>query len=403
MTAARKERSFPLAWASLAALALAGVLHSSLAESAEPLKVGLLAPLSGPGAQIGESAQVGVEFAVKVINDKGGIGGRPIRLVIGDSQANPTIGVGEARRLVQKEQIKLLVGDTYSQVVLATMPLLNQARIASINVGGSEQLTPQVVPYSFSMLVNAKAQADLMVIDAKERLKASSVVIISDTGASSKTAVAAMKEALKAAGMTVLGTQEYQYGAADMTPQLLDLKKSKPDALLLFSATGDDTGHVLKGLKEIGWKIGVSGTYGTALAGPGIAIAGKEAYENVSGINYRAWTYCEGEKLSPKLGSFIEGLKAFRPDAADRLPYNYVSLWYDAVFVLKDAVEANGGSTDGAVLAKWIEKNSGSFGGINSGLSASAESHFLIGTQNLARVFPAEIGEGGMQKRVDCK
>lgn len=396
--AARPRRAHA---AAAAALALGSLLIQPAA--AQSLKIGLLAPISGPGAQIGESAQVGVEYAVSAINKAGGIGGRQIELVIGDSQANPTVGVNEVRRLIEREKVKLLIGETYSQVVLATMPTLDQARIPSINVAGSESLTPQAARYSFSMLVNAKSQAELMVLDAKERLGASSVAIISDTGAQSKTGVTALKKAIQAAGLKLVGTQEYPNGAPDMTPQLLDLKKANPDALLLFSGTGDDTGHVLKGLQEIGWKIGVSGTYGTALTGPAIAIAGKKAYDNVSGINYRVWTYCGNDPLPQKQSAFIEGLKAFRPNAADRLPYNYVSLWYDAVFLLKNAVEANRGSTDAEVITKWIEQNSGTFDGINPGLSASADSHFLIGSRNLARVFPAEIGPGGRQKRVDCK
>lgn len=371
--------------------------------SAEPIKIGMLAPLSGPGAQIGESAQVGVEYAVKVINEAGGIGGREIQLMIGDYQANPTVGVSEARRLIDHEQVDLVIGPTYSQVTLAVMPLLIDADIASINVSGTDLLTPEAAPYSFSMLVNSKVQAELMVRDAKERLKASSVAILSDSGAQAKTAVVEIRNAVASSGMTVTGTQEYQYGASDMTPQLLDLRRGNPDALVLFASTGDDTGHMLKGLREIGWKIGVSGSYGVALAGPGITIAGKEAYENVAGINYRAWTNCGTGSLDPKMVTFIEGVRAFRPAAAGRLPFNYVSLWYDGVFLLKQAVEANGGSTDGATLAKWIEQNSGNFDGINPGLSASADTHFLIGSANLAMVHPAETGEGGVQKRVDCE
>lgn len=369
---------------------------------AEPITIGLLAPLSGPGAQIGESAQVGVEYAAKVINEAGGIGGREIRLVIGDYQANPTVGVSEARRLIDREQVDLVIGPTYSQVTLAVMPLLIDADIASINVSGTDLLTPEEAPYSFSMLVNSKVQAELMARDARERLKASSVAILSDSGAQAKTAVVEIRAAVESSGMTVTGTQEYQYGASDMTPQLLDLRRGNPDALILFASTGDDTGHVLKGLREIGWKIGVSGSYGVALAGPGIAIAGKEAYENVAGINYRSWTSCGNGSPDPKMADFIEGVREFRPAAAARLPFNYVSLWYDGVFLLRQAVEANEGSTDGATLAKWIEQNSGSFDGINPGLSASADTHFLIGAANLAMVHPAETGEGGVQKRVDC-
>lgn len=396
------EKQYGLAFSLAAGALLAGWLMPAGAQ-ADPIKVGLLAPLSGPGAQIGESAQIGVEYATKVINEAGGIGGRQIQLVIGDYQANPTVGVSEARRLVDREQVDLVIGPTYSQVTLAVMPLLIDADIASINVSGTDLLTPETAPYSFSMLVNSKVQAELMTQDARERLKASSVAILSDTGAQAKTAVVEIKAAVEASGMTLTGTQEYQYGASDMTPQLLDLRRGNPDALILFASTGDDTGHVLKGLREIGWKIGVSGSYGAALAGPGIAIAGKEAYENVAGINYRAWTYCGTGSLEPKLAAFVEGLRAFRPDAAARLPFNYASLWYDGVLLLKQAVEANDGSTDGATLAKWIEQNSGSFDGINSGLNASADTHFLIGAANLAMVHPAETGEGGIQKRVSCE
>src|SRR5690606_26449286 len=98
----------------------------------------------------------------------------------------------------------------------------------------------------------------------------------------------------------------------------------------------------------------------------------------------------------------INGLKKFRPDTASRLPFNYVSLWYDSVYLLKSAIEGTGGSTDGPTLARWIEENSQSFSGISSKLNASATNHFLIGENNLAMIRPSERGVGGMQKRVDC-
>jgi len=382
---------------------LAAALYAVGAQAADPIKVGLLAPISGPGAQIGESAQIGVEYAVKTINEAGGIGGRQIQLVVGDYQANPTAGVSEATRLVEQEKVSLMIGPTYSQVTLAVLPILTAAKIPEVNVSGSEAITIEAAPYGFSMLVNASAQAKVMAGYALDTLGAKKVAILSDSGAQAKTAVAAMQDVLKERGVEVTGVQEFQYGAPDMTPQILDLQGGEPDALLLFTSTGDDTGNVLKGMEELGWDVPVSGSYGVALAAPGIRIAGAEAYAKVAGINYKAWTYCPGDEMPEKIRSFIDGLKAFRPDAVDRLPYNYVSLWYDGLYLLKQAVEANGGSTDGPTIAKWIEENSGSFEGINAGLAASATTHFLIGLDNLAMVHPERSSEGGVQERVDCK
>lgn len=389
-------------WRLGGALLVTTALVAGHAATAETIKLGVLAPISGPGAQIGESGQVGVEFAVKRINEEGGIDGRQIELIVGDTQANPTAGVSEAKRLIEQGSVDLVVGPTYSQVSLAVQPMLIDAEIPSINVSGTELLTPEAAPHSFSMLVNARSQAQAIVGYAADTLNARSVAILSDSGAQAKTAVAAMQEELAARGITVTATQEYQYGAPDMTPQLLDLRSGEADALLLFTSTGDDTGNVLKGLQEIGWEVPVSGSYGVALSAPAINIAGAEAFENVAGINYAAWTYCPGENLSAEITKFIEGVKAFRPDAADRLPHNYVSLWYDGVYLLKAAVEGTGGKTDGPTVAAWIEENSGSFDGINSDLAASADNHFLIGLDNLAMVHPERMEEGGVQERVDC-
>jgi ABC-type branched-subunit amino acid transport system substrate-binding protein len=327
-----------------------------------------------------------------------------LELVVGDTQANPTVGVNEARRLVERGGVKFVIGDTFSSVVLAAAPILNEAKVPSVNLGGSELLTPEKVPYSFSTYINVQSQAELMVKDARERLGAKSVAIISDVGAQAKTGVIAIKAELQKYGMTLSGEQEFQYESTDMTPQLLALKKGNPDALLLFASLGEDTGSVLKGMEELGWDLGVSGSYGAGLTGPGIAIAGKEAYAKLTSINYRAWSHCDGDKLTPKQTAFLDGLKAFRPEAYDRLPYNYVSIWYDSVFLMKAAIEANNGSTDADTFAKWVEAGSGTYDGINSTqVKPTPGTHFLTGTDILTNVFPADTADGGSQKRADCK
>ena len=118
---------------------LAGSLVAAVAMAqapGTPIKVGAMIPLTGGGATVGESGQIGVELAIRNINAAGGIAGRKVQLVVADYQTDATVGVSEAKRLIHQEKIELLIGPTYSQVTLAVLPLLNEAKIPSVNVSG---------------------------------------------------------------------------------------------------------------------------------------------------------------------------------------------------------------------------------------------------------------------------
>jgi ABC-type branched-subunit amino acid transport system substrate-binding protein len=385
------------------AVVAGGMIEAPVAQTTgTPIKLGAMIPLTGGGATVGESGQIAVELAVRNINAAGGIGGRRVQLVIADYQTEATVGVSEAKRLVFQEKIDLLIGPTYSQVTLATLPIMNEAKIPSVNVSGSEKLTPDVGPYAFSMLANAEAQSKLMVDYAVRGLKVQSAAILSDTGAQAKTAVEALKAELAARNVKLAGVQEYQYRQTDMTPQLLALRRGNPDAILLFTSNGEDTGNMIKSANELGWGVKVVGSFGATFSGPALKIAGKDAYKNVVAINYSGFSFCPKDPPAKAFQDWTAQVKAFKPEAFDRQPLSYLSLWYDAVYVLKAAVEGNGGKTDGPSVATWLENNSKSFRGINSGLTASKSTHFLVGQDALTIVYPDRQREGGMLERVGC-
>jgi branched-chain amino acid transport system substrate-binding protein len=381
---------------------LSAALAAAPAYAQAPIKMGAMIPLTGGGATVGESGQIAVELAVQKINAAGGIGGRKIQLVIGDYQTEATVGVSEAKRLVFQEKIDVLIGPTYSQVTLAVLPILNEAKIPSVNVSGSEKLTPEVGPYAFSMLANAEAQSKVMVDYAVRGLKVQSAAILSDTGAQAKTAVEALKAELAARNVKLAGVQEYQYRQTDMAPQLLALRRGNPDVILLFTSNGEDTGNMIKSANELGWNVKIVGSFGATFSGPALKIAGKDAYKNTVAVNYKGFSYCPSEATQKGFENFVADVKAFKPAAFDRQPLSYLSLWYDAVYVLKAAIEGTGGKTDGPAVAAWIEANSGSFRGINSGLTASKSTHFLVGQNALTVVYPDRQRAGGMLERVGC-
>lgn len=378
-----------------------GATVPAYAQSDKPIKLGAFVPVTGAGA-LGEASLVAVELAVKQINESGGIAGRQVETTVADSQTDPTIGVGEANRLVHQVGIDMAVGPTYSQVTLAVLPLLSAAQIPSINVSGSSTITPAVGPYSFSMLPNAETQARVMIDNAMSEFGAKKVAILSDNGAQAKSAVAEMKKVLEEKGIALTGVQEYNYNAKDLTPQLLALRSGKPDAILLFTSTGDDTANVLLSRAQLNWDVNISGSYGVSLSTQALAAGGAKLFNNVIALSYAGFTYCPAEGKPQKAIDLVDAVRKYKPEAASRYPMNFLALFYDSVFILKAAVEGDGGDTSGPAVAKWISENIQSFKGVNTGLAVGEGTHFLVGPGALSTVKPATIDEYGILERAGC-
>lgn len=404
MNKSRYVRSVKLATI-LGSTALACALHLAPAMAQEdPAKIGLFLELTGGSASTtSEASQLGVELAVKEINDAGGIAGRKLEIVVADTQTDATVGVGEMKRLVLQEDVDFVFGPVISQVFMAAAPVINQAQTASIGSTGSLEITTESAPYYFSTLINAQVQARHMVAEAVDVRKAKKVAILSDTGAQAKDFVAAVKRELEERGVELTGTQEYQYRATDMTPQLLALRQTEPDELLFFTSSGEDGGHALKSLSELGWDVHVTGNWSIgAFAEIVEQIAGPEVFERVTGANYRGFTYCEGGEQPTEYLDLAARTKEFAPARAARASMTFVALFYDATYLMKAAVEGTGGNWDGPAIAEWIEKNSSTVGGVTGRYTASEDSHFLYDAEAVVTVNPGKRGEANIQQRLGC-
>lgn len=119
------------ALASLLILALAG--H---ADAAEPLKIGLAAPLSGPDAGFGQGARLGAEQAIAEINRAGGVTGRKLQLVVQDDAADPKQAMAVARRFAGSG-VRFVIGPLTSGASAAASAVYEEAGIVSVTPGAS--------------------------------------------------------------------------------------------------------------------------------------------------------------------------------------------------------------------------------------------------------------------------
>lgn len=92
-----------------------------------PVKVGVLAPITGELAPYGEALERGMEVGAELINESGGIDGRQVEWVLADDQTDPREAGTQARRLLTQENVDVLMGTTSSATTLAAIPFAEQA------------------------------------------------------------------------------------------------------------------------------------------------------------------------------------------------------------------------------------------------------------------------------------
>lgn len=107
-----------------------------------PIKIGVVTPLSGTYAAVGQPVRWGLELAAEEINAAGGINKRPISLIFEDEEANPSVAVQKAERLFQVEKVDFLTGMVNSGSTLAVGQLAERnGKLASTTVSFADSIT----------------------------------------------------------------------------------------------------------------------------------------------------------------------------------------------------------------------------------------------------------------------
>jgi branched-chain amino acid transport system substrate-binding protein len=107
------------------------------AQTGDSLKLGIISPMSGPNARYGAFANKGAALAAKEINAAGGVLGKKIELVSGDSQCVPAEGVAATQRMISLEKTPIIIGDICSSVTLAMGPMVEESKVLLVNAASS--------------------------------------------------------------------------------------------------------------------------------------------------------------------------------------------------------------------------------------------------------------------------
>jgi len=221
---------------------------------AAPIKIGSIFSYTGPAAFLGDRMKRSVELFVEETNKRGGINGRKIESIIYDAASESTKAVLAAKRLIEQDQVEVIVGDgNRSDIGLALIPTVQRAEVPLMSVSGATGLVEPVRDraWVFKSTVNdTEVIARLLEFFKKRSIK--DVAMLNDTGAFGVSARDQLRAQAPAAGINVV-YEEFGPADTDLTTQLTRIRGTSAQAIICWTVT--PAGVVfLKNAQQLGLK-----------------------------------------------------------------------------------------------------------------------------------------------------
>ncbi|HMO46127.1 MAG TPA: ABC transporter substrate-binding protein [Rubrivivax sp.] len=234
----------------LAAFALAAAACGT-SWAADPVKIGLVLPMSGPFAAYGKQIENGVKLYLATQGDT--FAGRKVQLILKDDSPGTAGDVSKrlAQELVVKDKVDILAGFGLTPSAFAVAPVATEAKTPMVvmNAATSSITTksPYIVRASMTLPQNSAPIADWA---AKNNIK-KVFTLVADYGPGHD-AEAQFKKTFIAAGGQIVGDVRSPVRNPDFAPFLQRIKDAAPDAVFIFLPPGAETISFMKGFNERG-------------------------------------------------------------------------------------------------------------------------------------------------------
>ena len=315
--------------------------------AAEPIKIGYMATLTGDGATWGQHERDGALLAVKDINARGGLLGRPLELICYDVKGKPEEGVNAVRRLIYDDKVVAIGGTNYSGIQLAIAPIAEKGQVPVIATAATNPTvtvdpnTGKVRPYMFRISYTDPYQGRVIADYLIKKCGAKKLAIIGDVGdAYSEGLTEFIRKTADENGVEN-NFWAFRGGDVDFRAQLTAAREWGADAVAL-TMLYKEMGLVIKQAAELDWKPLFMGGDGYS---PNIAEIAGEALNGtfwVSSINID----------DPMFDGMKEKYRAEYGKEATEIA-NTISA-YDVLLMIAHAIET-AGVAEGPAIKEAIE------------------------------------------------
>jgi branched-chain amino acid transport system substrate-binding protein len=303
---------------------------SPAALSGQPIPIGLAIARTSNVALLGEEEKNGGLLAEKFFNDRGGVNGRPIKVVLQDTAGDEQGAINAYQSLISQTKVVGIVGPTLSQQAFAADPVADKAKVPVIGPSNTAQGIAQIGEF----VTRVSAPVSIVAPNAvKQALKINPnikkvAVFYAQNDAFSVSETATFQSTAKDLNLEVTTVQKFQTTDTDFQTQVTNALATKPD-LAIVSGLAADGGNLVKQLRELGFK-------GIIIGGNGL---------NTSNIFTVCKAQCDGiivaQAYSPALKSDInDAFKKVYTDQFKRDPPQFAAQTFTGIQVFVDALKS---------------------------------------------------------------
>lgn len=353
----------------LTALVLGSVLAGLAAgcgggeKKADTIKVGANLEMTGGSASYGISSKNAIELAFKEINEKGGINGKQLELVVADNKSEAAEATNAMQKLVSQDNVVAVIGPNLSSSVIAASAINNSAKVLDIAPMATnpyvtvDQASGKTKDFNYRTCFIDPFQGTVMAKFATAELGVGNAAILIDNSSDYAKGLAQFfKENFVKEGGAVTAEESYLQKDTDFKATLTKIKATNPD-FLYVPGYYQEVGLIVKQARELGMNMPIAGGDGWDSAKMP-EIAGAAALNNT----YFSSLY------SPEDSSDInKNFVAAYEKAYGQKPDVFAALSYDSALLVAEAIK-NAGSTEPAKISEAMAKING-FSGVSGSVT----------------------------------
>ena len=309
-----------------AALGLSAALLTSAAHAAgDPLKIGVLLPLTGPSASFGTDYLQSISWAAEAINKEGGVEGRPLQVVPIDTRADPQAGIAAANRLADVDKAPAFLV-SWSPVVRSTSQVANREKILQLSIGATSPEIAKLGKYTYTLYPLANVEAVVAANWQVKKLGKKRAAVVYGNTESGVDPARLYRDSFTGAGGSVVSFEAYDPKQADFTSMLLSVQAANPD-IIWIQGDAADTPLIISQARQLG----LTQTIAT------VQVANNPTMVQQLGAaadGLLVTSLAPGQDVNPNVKAFVEKWQSEKGRAPNGLPTN--QYMHDAVYVLRD-------------------------------------------------------------------
>ena len=353
-----KSRTLALiAGTALAVAAGAMFVGGATAQNKEPIKIGFGMALTGPLAPNGKQALLGMQIWEEQTNAKGGLLGRPVKLVYYDDKSSPSEIPGIYTKLLDVDKVDLVVGGYATNMVAPTIPVVMPKGKTLIGLFALDANHEFKYPKYFSVLptgpqTKPSFTEGFFQVAAQQNPKPKTLGLVVEDAEFSNNACDGARENAKKFDVKIVYDKKYPPATTDYTPIVRAVQAANPDMVIVCSYPLGSVG-IVQAVREINYRPKM---LGGAMVGLQATVFKSKLGPKLNGIiNYETWV--PSDKMMAPAVEFFKTYQAKAGAAGvDPLGY-YLGGWgYAYINMLGEAIAATK-SIDDNKIADWLRKN----------------------------------------------